>query len=236
MDMISSIDHSILLWINSFARHSYIFDKSVVLLTDMDFLKGGLFFVFLWWLWFRRSEHEMHDRIDVIRITAAIFLTIVIARALQMLLPGRPRPIHDPTLPFVLPFTATDYLEHWSSFPSDHAVVFFALATAIWARYRWFGAIAYCWITAFALLPRIYVGAHYPSDIIAGAVIGIAVMTILQAIPLPPAAMRAIYRIFSWERLYPAAFYSAAVIVTFELMSLFNDFRLIGRGIAKAFL
>ena len=234
MGAISHIDHAILLWINGFARHSYIFDKSVVLLTDEAFLKGGVFFIFLWWLWFRNSEDAMRDRIDVIRIAAAICFTIVIARALQILLPGRPRPINDPSLGFVAPFTQPLHvLEHWSSFPSDHALVFYALATAIWARYRLLGAVAFLWITVFAMLPRLYVGLHYPSDIAAGAVIGIVVMVIADALPMPRFALRPIERLLSWERQHPASFYCAAVVVTYEFMSLFDDFRLIGRAIAK---
>ncbi len=231
------VDHTILLWINGFARHSYVFDKSVVLLTDEDFLKGGMFFIFLWWLWFRQSEDAMRDRIDVIRIATAICFTIVIARALQILLPGRPRPINDPSLAFVAPFTQPlDVLEHWSSFPSDHAVVFFALATAIWARYRLLGAVAFLWITVFAMLPRLYVGLHYPSDIAAGAVIGVAVMVIADRLPVPGFALRLIGRMLSWERRHPASFYCTAIAVTYEFMSLFDDIRLIGRAIAKVAL
>lgn len=234
MGAILHLDHAILLWINGFARHSYTFDKSVVLLTDEDFLKGGVFFIFLWWLWFRNSSDAMSDRVDVIRIAAAICFTIVIARALQILLPGRPRPINDPSLAFVAPFTQPrDILEHWSSFPSDHAVVFFALATAIWARYRLLGAIAFLWIAIFAMLPRLYVGLHYPSDVAAGAVIGIVVMIIADALPMPRLALRLIERLFAWERRHPASFYCTAVAVTYEFMSLFDDVRLIGRAITK---
>ncbi len=58
------------------------------------------------------------------------------------------------------------------SFPSAHATSSFAVATAM-TRVEPVGAIAF--LLAFALaLGRPYLGMHYPSDVIVGAVIGIA--------------------------------------------------------------
>jgi undecaprenyl-diphosphatase len=232
---ITQLDRSLLLAINGFARHSDLLDKTVVQLLYDDFLKGGFFFVFIWWLWFRDSENGLQDRIAVFRIAVGLFMALVVARAMQVLLPGRVRPIHEATLHLAIPFTGTqDTLEHWSSFPSDHAVVFFAMATAIWVRYRWLGFLAFAWVAIFACLPRVYVGFHYPSDILAGAVLGIIMMLFAERAPLPSIATAVINRVFLWERRRPQIFYCTAVIVTFELMVLCNDFRLIGRAIAQA--
>jgi len=61
-----------------------------------------------------------------------------------------------------------------SSFPSGHASFFFGLATAVYLYNKklgvWFLAAA-----ALISLARVYVGVHYPSDVLAGAVIGILV-------------------------------------------------------------
>lgn len=60
------------------------------------------------------------------------------------------------------------------AFPSDHATAAGALALVIWFVHRWIGLIA----TFFALLlafDRIYVGAHYPGDVVAGLALGAAV-------------------------------------------------------------
>jgi undecaprenyl-diphosphatase len=231
---VTHLDRSLLLAINGFAHHSSLLDKAVVQLLDMEFLQGGFFFVFLWWLWFRDSEDPQQDRVAVVRIATGVFMAVVVARALQVLLPGRLRPIHEPTLQLVIPFTGSpNVLEHWSSFPSDHAVVFFAMATAIWLRYRWLGFFAAGWLTLFACLPRIYVGFHYPSDVVAGAIIGIIVMLLIERAPLPGAATTAIDRLLLWERRRPQIFYCAAVMVTFELMMMCSDLRIIGRAVAQ---
>jgi membrane-associated phospholipid phosphatase len=58
------------------------------------------------------------------------------------------------------------------SFPSAHATSSFAVATAM-TRVDPLGALAF--VLAFALsLGRPYLGMHYPSDVLVGAVLGVA--------------------------------------------------------------
>jgi membrane-associated phospholipid phosphatase len=58
------------------------------------------------------------------------------------------------------------------SFPSAHATSSFAVATAM-ARVEPLGALAF--VLAFALaLGRPYLGMHYPSDVLAGVLLGVA--------------------------------------------------------------
>lgn len=58
------------------------------------------------------------------------------------------------------------------SFPSAHATSSFAVATAM-TRVDSLGALAF--VLAFVLsLGRPYLGMHYPSDVLAGAVLGVA--------------------------------------------------------------
>jgi undecaprenyl-diphosphatase len=65
------------------------------------------------------------------------------------------------------------------SFPSDHATGAFALALGIWLYDRTLGAILLM-LAAVLAFARVYVGTHYPGDVIAGAVIGIAVALALH--------------------------------------------------------
>jgi undecaprenyl-diphosphatase len=57
------------------------------------------------------------------------------------------------------------------SFPSDHAAAAFAIAVAVLTFSRPVGAWLLAVATAIALL-RIAVGLHYPSDVVAGALVG----------------------------------------------------------------
>jgi membrane-associated phospholipid phosphatase len=66
------------------------------------------------------------------------------------------------------------------SFPSAHATSSFAVATAM-ARVEPLGALAFLLAIALAL-GRPYLGMHYPSDVLAGALLGVGLGLI---VPLP---------------------------------------------------
>jgi membrane-associated phospholipid phosphatase len=65
------------------------------------------------------------------------------------------------------------------SFPSNHATVVGALAVGILWSSRRLGAVAVA-LALVAAASRVFVGAHYPHDVLAGLLLGAAV-----AIPLP---------------------------------------------------
>jgi len=67
-----------------------------------------------------------------------------------------------------------DSFEMQGSFPSDHAVVFFLLATVIFGLSRVWGVIALLAATFFSLV-RIALGFHWPWDVLAGAILGSSV-------------------------------------------------------------
>jgi undecaprenyl-diphosphatase len=59
------------------------------------------------------------------------------------------------------------------SFPSDHAAAAFAIAFAVFAFSRRAGAV-FLAIAALIGLSRIALGMHYPSDVVAGMLVGLA--------------------------------------------------------------
>jgi len=80
----------------------------------------------------------------------------------------RPRPFTThPLLTHVLSTKTTD-----PSFPSDHAAAAFAIAFAVFAFSRRGGAIFLAAATLISL-SRIALGMHYPSDVLAGMLVGL---------------------------------------------------------------
>jgi membrane-associated phospholipid phosphatase len=85
-------------------------------------------------------------------------------------------------------------LPHTPSFPSGHATVSFAAATTLAyavPRYR----MAFYALAALIACSRVWVGVHFPLDVLAGAVLGIGIATALRLLlgaprrsdpPLPP--------------------------------------------------
>ncbi|HEY7152247.1 MAG TPA: phosphatase PAP2 family protein [Solirubrobacterales bacterium] len=82
---------------------------------------------------------------------------------------------------------------HDPSFPSDHATAAFAIAVSIWLRNRKAGWLALAMATVLAL-SRVMVGVHYPSDVIAGALLGTGAALILW---LPP-IRRPLHALAEW--------------------------------------
>lgn len=135
------------------------------------------------------------------RRTGAVLATFAGAIALLIV-----QPIADAvdrTRPFVSHPHAHLLIAHGRDpgFPSDHATGAFALAMGLWLYDRTIGAIAFI-LAAIVAFARVYVGVHYPSDVVGGALIGMAVALILYFTPLRALIAR-IARACSglWERI-----------------------------------
>ncbi len=68
-----------------------------------------------------------------------------------------------------------------NSFPSGHAAASFAIATSISLSDGRLAAPALLWATAVSV-SRVWHGVHYPSDILAGAVLGVGSATVVHLV------------------------------------------------------
>ncbi|NUQ62191.1 MAG: phosphatase PAP2 family protein [Pirellulales bacterium] len=64
----------------------------------------------------------------------------------------------------------------FGSFPSDHAALYFTIASGIFLASRFAGSLAIAWTAAAILLPRVWTGMHSPLDILGGCLLGAAAL------------------------------------------------------------
>lgn len=221
----NNFDHFIMTYINQYSQHSAVFDTILGFVTSHNFIKSSLLVATLWWAWFKPEEEQQRARISITIALFSCFIAMFLAKVVEFTTPFRTRPIHEAALHFVIPFgeyPAT--LDNFSSFPSDHAALFAALATGLFFVSKRVGIFAIIYSITIILLPRVYFGLHYPTDIIAGALIG-AITAISCNFYLDKNKL--ISSIVSFSISKPAYFYPLFFLLSYQIVDLFSDARAI---------
>jgi membrane-associated phospholipid phosphatase len=208
---------------------NWLLDRIAAYEENNYFFKGGIFLALYWWFWFAASpERRRQNRHIIVAAIIGTVLALALNRALAVTLPFRVRPMYASGIGYHAPSIAFPMdLEKWSSFPSDSATYWFALSFGLFRLSRAVGIAAMVYSTLWMCLVRLYLGIHYPSDLVAGAALGVGVAWSVDRVLLRrPAFSRGIMtRVATAERNHPQLFYAVAFIVSFELTMMFDDLR-----------
>ncbi len=206
----NSIDSAASLFFSPLVQRFWRFDQLMVLLAGNDLFKGAAFMAIVWWAWFRKDAAPARTRHHLVATIFSCGVAVVVGRALVLALSP-----HDGGSGS----TGTGTI---NSFPSDHAVLFFALATGFCFVSMRLGILAFAYAAVFIALPRMYLGYHSPSDILGGALIGIAIVWLGNTF-LPQ--RKSTEQIVALSHSHPQYLYPLFYLVTFQVAELFESSR-----------
>jgi undecaprenyl-diphosphatase len=164
----SSTDYGLFSAINGLAGKSAIVDAIMVGSAKYLPVLFALVLIALWLTWKPQNQR------GAFLAGASALMALGIGQLVGHALP-RPRPylVHSVKL---LISRSVD-----TSFPSDHATLGFAVAVMVWQYNRKVGAVLLILAVVLAFC-RVYVGVHYPSDVLGGAVLGTVTSLVIAAL------------------------------------------------------
>lgn len=159
-------------WLNQFAGHHPIIDAIMSFLAQYSLEM----YVFLFLAaWFALPKHDSERRHVLVVMgfsgVLALMFNVIISH-----LWFRPRPFVT-----LAKGTYTQLIPHSldASFPSDHTSGSFGFAAASWEKTnRWISGL-YTSLAVLVPIARVYTGVHWPTDVLAGIIIGIVSSRIL---------------------------------------------------------
>lgn len=133
----------------------------------------------------QKKQGVIEAMLVIVALALAVLIADQVASSFFKPLFQRLRPSHDPSLSVIL---VNDYHGGRYGFVSSHAANTFAAAVLLLNIFRnkYFSVVILLWAILVSY-SRIYLGVHFPGDIICGALLGIAVGY-------------AIYRLYEWTR------------------------------------
>ncbi|MFT3913939.1 MAG: phosphatase PAP2 family protein [Anaeromyxobacteraceae bacterium] len=227
----NAFDQTILHLLNSFAQRSSFLDRGMMLLANGTIAKASFVGLFLWYPWLEKGERGRKNREIIVATVFGCFLSIGLCLVLQKLLPYRVRPVQNADLGFIVPL-GQEPLRDWpSAFPSDHSMLFATLATAAWFVSRPLGVASHVFAFLFIGVPRVYLGLHHPTDILAGAAMGILVAAGVNR----PAVRAALSRWpLRWHELRPGLVSAGMFLLFVQIASVFWEARVVADALARS--
>ena len=175
MDYIINIDSDLLLWLNG--AHNAFFDTFMLLFTGRwTWVPMYLALVYLLF----RNMTPKQATMCLVAIALVIVLADQMSSSLIRHAVGRLRPANLDNPISSMVHVVNDYRGGRYGFPSSHAANSFGLAFFMLYLFRRSKLPAFLMLWAIVnCYSRIYLGVHYPGDILCGALVGIVAATVV---------------------------------------------------------
>lgn len=155
------MNYEIFQWINDLAGRSPYLDRSMIFITNSVPYIVIAFILFLWFT--TNKEKRAEKQYTAIYIVFSCLLGLSI-NAILHLFYYHPRPFVAHHVHQLIPHPAD------SSFVSDHSVLVFSIACTLLLRNDSWKYPVLVWAIIVGI-SRIFVGVHYPADVIGGALV-----------------------------------------------------------------
>lgn len=190
-------------------------------LANSYFFRGQIIFLMFWWVWFTPGEERVERRRVLVAALVACLIGLAVGRVMVSTLPLRLRPSENSAFHFSVPALSRPGAPE-SSFPSDHAILFVALASGMFLASRRVGSLALAYVTTLICFPRLWLGFHFFTDLLAGAVIGAGLVLLFNHPKLRAAVSGPLLSLLETK---PHLFYAALFLLSYQVAAMFDPLR-----------
>jgi len=223
IDGVERFDLGVLAFLGRFAQRSRPVDTLIWSVWTQAVLQSGVVMALVWGVWFGRGEAPdgRDRRAAILSSLIGLYASILLTIAIRIVLPFRARPMVDPTSGHHMPYLPSDaiFTAESTSFPSGHATVLFALALVLWSVSRGLGLVAALHGLFVVCLPRVYFGRHWATDILAGAVVALVTVPLINEL-LRRSAL--VPRLLGWSERYATGFYGVFFLCSLDIATDFG--------------
>ena len=180
-------DISIVLFFNRFCGKSNFWDSLTLVFLSVDAIRTAVLVALMAGLWqYGKIKNDMSANKKVLQILFSIILCLGIIEIANAVIESQ-RPIVTYKSLINSPLLNEDTKELWKdgwvrnpkhgSFPSDTVALLATIAIGLYSWNKLLGFFALIFVFLMGILPRLYFGLHYPSDLMIG--FGIALFSVI---------------------------------------------------------
>lgn len=152
-----------------------------------------IFAAVFYFYWRSQDQHTPQRRSRLLEIVLSCLLGASVTLLLRPWL-GAPSPARNPDFQGLFP----QYL--WgrgtaNSFPSHATLVYFLVAAGLWPLSRKWSAALCAWVVLAISIPRIYLGGHYPTDVLCSIILALGFLWVARRAGATPRGAKIFGRI-----------------------------------------
>jgi len=184
------LDIKTVLFFNQFCGKSTFWDTLLLIFLSVDAIRTAILVALTVGIWeFGRAKKNIQARKRVIAILFSIVLSLGIIEIMNAVIDSK-RPIVTYETQIKEPIRSYNTKQLWKdgwvrnakhgSFPSDTVALLGTIACGLFFWRRSIGIIAFLFVLFGGMIPRLYFGLHYPSDMLIGVLIAVLATFVVE--------------------------------------------------------